>query len=447
MKFIDTESLVLDEKTLDRPPETPNLIWLHAPEIGAKGRNKRAFQAVLIRNLRHRLRVLGGDWEVRATGSRATVAPVDASVSLDDALNALERLPGIEELAAVFWLPPGLTGQRHGFPDWTLVEDAAVRAATEAYEPEAAFAVSVKRVDKGLFLKSPEIGRRLGAAIVERTPWKKVNLTTPDCVVQVDILKDGIYVRAARSKGVGGLPVGSSGRVLSLLSQGVASPVASFLMARRGCCLDHIHLTSGLHGAEDPADTAVARMVQQLSRYVLETRLFFVSCARVRDALADSDTGHEAMLARRFAMRVAEALAKRIGARGLVSGDCLGQSGLETLENLGNLAGRVALPIFQPLIAYDSREIGALARRLDLVTHSGESRGRGRAGVRRRPRTRSRADELSRLEATLMPNYDAIVDFAVRDAVCLAYDCGALVAIRQGQALFDRPSHDGGRRD
>jgi len=436
VQFIDTESILLDEETLDELPRAPNCLLLHSPEITLKGRNQRDFKAKLARNIRRRLRALGADWQVRPAHGRVYIDVSDSNASVESALEALEQVPGVEDVAAVYWLPPGLTGQRHGLPDWPIVEDAAVRVAEAAYRPDAAFAVRVHRADKRLLLKSPEIGRRLGDAIVERTPWDRVDLSNPDCTIKLDIYKDGMYVYAGRRKSIGGLPVGSGGRVLGLLSDGIDSPVASFLLAKRGCLVDHVHMTANCGTVVDHAASIVAQLARRLSLYALDTRLFLLPGAQIDAALAGQDTGFELVMFRRFLMRAAQAVAARIGAAALVTGDSLGQMSTQTLENLVSSLSAVDIPVFQPLIGQNKQEIMAVARRIGTYEASVESHKDSRARLSRNPRTRSRPAELARLEAELMPNYDTMIQATLSDAVCLQFACGELVETRTGEAAL-----------
>jgi len=414
----------------------PARIVLHCPEITLKGRNQGEFQQRLRDNVVHRLRGAGLPWRVRPARGRLYVdIPSDAGDAVTAALAALAEVPGVDTLAAARWLRPSLTGQHGDAPDWDLVEAAVVAAAREAYRPDATFAVRVNRVDKRLATTSQTLERRLGDAVRRDTDWERVRLKHPDRTFHVDVYPDGMYCYADKRPGPGGLPVGASGRVLALLSGGIDSPVAAYLAAKRGCAVDFLHLSASAAPGPDAAGSVVARLAARVSRYSLRSRLWLAPYVHFDLALPGDRTGYELVLFRRFMARVAERLARRIGAQALVTGDSLGQVASQTLENLVSGSRSVSLPLLRPLLGFNKQEIIELSRRIGTYETSIEPYKDCCALLSRKPRTRSRHEDLEALERELLPDYEGLLDRTLADAARLELDSGRVAAAAGARAL------------
>jgi thiamine biosynthesis protein ThiI len=310
--------------------------------------------------------------------------------------------------------------------DGVAMEEIVVSMAREIHEPGKSFALRVHRVDKRFPLISAEMERWLGDAVRERTSWSRVDLDAPDRTFFVDIHRDALYFYSERRKGVGGLPVGTSGRVLSLLSGGIDSPVASFLLARRGAWVDWFHMSAAHVGTGDFESSVPGRLARVLSRYSLESRLFIVPYTHFDLALASGETGYEPVLFRRFLFRVGEALAARIGAAALVTGDSLAQVASQTLQNLITTTRAVEILVLRPLVGMDKQQIMELARRIGTYEISIEPHKDCCALYARRVRTRTRADALSMLENRLFPHYAEMVERSVQDTLWGRYESGEL---------------------
>lgn len=406
---------------------------LHCPDIALKGRNQRDFRQVLVADVRHRLAALGLKSRVGATRGRLHVettalAPVDTRRLVE----ALARVPGIASLGDAVWLSPAQLGRDATTFNWRLLEDTVVELAAAAFEPDLCFAVDVKRVDKALAVGSVEAERRLGAAIRARTKWDRVDLERPDREFHVDAYPDGIYVYPERFEGVGGLPVGTLGHVLALLSGGIDSPVAAFMLARRGCRVDALHVTPGAAEGFDPEAAQVARLARTLSLYAGRMRLYVVPDIHFDLALRGAPAGHELVLFRRFLLRVAAHLAMKIRAPAAVLGDSLGQVASQTLENLLAADAAVDLPAFRPLLGFHKQEIIALARRLGTYDISIEPHRDCCTLLARNPRTRLGAGRVAAVEAALIPAYGDLLARTFADLRRLEFDCGRLRGVRAG---------------
>lgn len=406
-------------------PVKPNRIVLRAPELTLKGRNRGFFEKALVRNVALKMASLGLRWRVRSAHGRVNV-DVDPhwSGDLSEILQVLSEIAGVESLAAALWLRAEETRQQTGDPDRTLIEDTLVRLARASHGPGKSFAVRVNRVDKRLPMKSIGMEGWLGQAVRDRTEWEKVNLGCPDVVFAIDVYLDGMYFRVGRTPGIGGLPVGTGGRVLALLSGGIDSPVAAFEMAKRGCEVDFFHLTAS-HAQQGEDSYSVVRLAKSLSRYTLRSRFFSAPATHLDLALTGPPTGYEAILFRRFLVRAASVLAHRIGARALVSGDSLGQVASQTLENLGSVYRATDMPILPPLIGANKQQTIDTARRIGTYGISIEPSKDCCALLALLPKTHSDPDELQALEEQLLPRYDRLLSATLADLVWRTFDCGA----------------------
>lgn len=405
-------------------------ILLHCPELTLKGKNQIDFQHALLTNVRRRLSALGLQWRVSNARGRLNVdIPPTSTVVVDDVVKALAEVCGVETLAPALWFRPGQIGQRDGNLDINPVIDSAIQLARTVYRPRASYAVRVNRVDKSTAVKSQDMERQIGSAIGEHTDWGRVDLNRPDCRFQIDIYPDGMYLYAGKIKAGGGLPVHTSGRVLSLLSGGIDSPVATYLMARRGCSVDLFHMTASHAQLQNAEQNVVAQLAQQLSRYTLTSRFYLMPYTHFDMALLGKENRYGLVLFRRFMTRVAEALAQVIEASALVCGDSLGQVASQTLENLITHSHSVTMPILRPLIAFNKQEIIEHARNIGTYEISIQPYKDCCALLSDSPRTRSDPRRMADLEEKLIPaaDYQALIEATLADTVCIEYNCGELI--------------------
>lgn len=402
-------------------------IVLRCPEITLKGRNRADFEQALVANVGCRLRALEADWPVHHAHGRLYVdVPDDGRDRLPAVLQALAEVAGVDSLAASVWLRPRQTGQHLDDVDTGLIERTMVELAAEHVGEGDSFAVRVNRVDKRLPLTSVEMERWLGAAIRRDTAWDRVDLSRPDCLFAVDVYPDGIYFRAGKLAAIGGLPVGTGGRVLALLSGGIDSPVAAFMMAKRGCRVDFFHLAA-THAQQRDEGSPVLELARHLSRFTLRSRLFTAPATHLDLQLAQSASGYEALLFRRFLTRAAEVLARRLGAHALVVGDSLGQVASQTLENLVSVYRANEMPVLQPLIGFNKQETIAVARDIGTYEISIARYKDCCALLTRSPRTRSSAERLAELERELLPDYGGLIQSTLDDLVWRRFHCGRRV--------------------
>ena len=373
-------------------------VIVHYQEIALKGRNRPWFVERLVRNLRDatagldvvRVRPLMGRIEL-LLGPEADWAAVRERVGrifgIANFARARRTDRGLEELAAA--VIRDLGGGAGG----------AVPAARNGGATR--FRVRASRADKSFPHTSPEIEREVGGRIKAACGWR-VDLREPDVDVRVEVLADRAYYSLERHPGLGGLPSGVSGHAMCLLSGGIDSPVAAYRMMRRGCRVRfvHFHAYPILSSASQEKVHEIAAL---LTRYQLASRLYVVAFGEVQQrVVVSAPPPLRVVLYRRLMMRIAERLARRAGARALVTGDAVGQVASQTLDNLAVVGDVVRLPVLRPLVGFDKDEITREARTLGTyATSIIPDQDCCTLFTPRNPATRARRDEVEQAEAAL----------------------------------------------
>jgi len=324
-------------------------VLVHYHEIALKGRNRPFFLGKLADNLRRAT----ADLE----GARVRVLPGRLSLEVPDAAPwELVR----ERVASVFGVA-NFSRAHDVAPDVEALKAAAV--ASLRGRAFGSFRVTTKRSYKGFPKNSGEIDREVGAAVHEAT-GVRVDLERPELTLFVEVLQDRIFYSWEKHKGPGGFPVGSSGRVIALLSGGIDSPVAAQRIMKRGCTATLVHFHA--FPLQDRTTIDKAReLARILTRFQFRTRLLLVPFAAVQqEIVAGCPAPLRVVLYRRFMVRIAEALAPRVRAKALVTGESLGQVASQTLGNMAVIDEAAVGPVLRPLVAMDKEEITAEARRI-----------------------------------------------------------------------------------
>ncbi len=319
-------------------------ISVHFAEIALKGRNRPQFEKALTDNIRH---AIGPDAKIVRTESRVIVYTEGP---------AQETAAALSKVFGVAWFAPSYVTDR----DIGAVTDIVMEKAAPL--KGARLKVEASRSDKSFPLTSPEINRHVGMALEEA--GHAIDIQNPERKIYVEMLRDRAIVSFGKIAGLGGLPVGSSGKVLSLLSGGIDSPVASWLMMKRGCSVDYIHVHSG-RSPDELRGSKMPRLVEALKAYhPQKCRLFAVPYNEFYKRTLATDPRIELVLFRRFILRLASRVAEANGHLGLVTGDSIGQVASQTLENLLAASEAASLPVYRPLAALDKQEIIAIAERI-----------------------------------------------------------------------------------
>lgn len=353
---------------------SPVIVATYA-EIALKGRNRTVFMRKLLNNMRTMLKGTPVR-DIRHVESRLII-------ELEDPAAAEEVSAQLKNVFGLQWISPAVPIDRAEVEAALAADraaghepglDAVCRIAAEMAAAHsdgcAHFKVATRRSDRSFALTSPDINRIVGAAV-----YRAVDLPGrmhhPDLVVNVLVLKESLLVFCAKEKAYGGLPAGSSGRVMVLMSGGIDSPVAGWLMMRRGCRPDFVHFYSGRTAAEADTDK-IQKLVALLAGYFpvpLHLHLVPVVPYEMR-AMGNVPDSHDMVMFRRFMFKTAASLARNNKCRALVSGDSLGQVASQTIFNLGAITPDIRLPILRPLIGMDKQEITAWSRATGLFETS-----------------------------------------------------------------------------
>jgi thiamine biosynthesis protein ThiI len=327
----------------------PRVVLIHYGELALKGHNRRDFEQRVEYTVRLALR--GLEVQTHRLYGRLLVTEKTPGALANDAdiLERLSHVYGISTVGCGFEIGNTYAEIERDVLD--SLEGTTVKT----------FAVRTHRVNKEFPMMSEEVNRQLGGAILQRYGGT-VNLTKPELEVRVIISHDGNFVASHWQKGRGGLPVGVSGTVLSLLSSGIDSPVASHRMLKRGAQVVYLHFHSYPITSRASIDN-VKDIVTVLQKYQPQSRLVLIPFADAqKQIVTGAPSALRVVLYRRLMFQIAESLAKRYGAQALVTGESLGQVASQTIENMTATGSDVALPIFRPLIGNDKEEIMNEAR-------------------------------------------------------------------------------------
>jgi len=322
---------------------------VHYHEIGLKGRNRSSFENRLMRNLSSALAGTGTGRPRKLPGR--IIVPFEADADRTEIRDRLTRVFGVANVGL------GVVG--------TLDLDALSGVAWDEVRDReyATFAVRARKAHSEFPFTAREINEKVGAFLLERS-GKRVNLSKPDLTCHIEIVGDLVIVYAERLRGAGGLPVGSSGKVVVLISSGIDSPVAAARMMRRGSRVVFVHFHSQPFTDGSSARQA-AEIVELLTRYQYASTLYTVPLAPSQQLIAaTAPESLRTLLYRRMMMRIASAIARNESAGALVTGDSLGQVASQTLENLAVVEDASELPVLRPLVGRDKEEIVDEARAL-----------------------------------------------------------------------------------
>jgi thiamine biosynthesis protein ThiI len=315
---------------------------VHYGELALKGKNRGLFEGALVRNITARL----DGRRVKRRYGRLIVEGWGPEVE-----GALGSIPGIKHFARAESVAL----------DIEAIKGAALRLAKAA--PPGPFAVRTKRANKAFPLTSLEVNRLVGEAITAET-GRAVSLSEPALTIYIEICEREAYVYAERLPGLGGLPVGTSGKVVALVSGGIDSPVAAFLMMKRGCEVVLLHFfNETLHSLK--VRGKIISLAERLAHFQGELKLYMVPFGSLqREIIRAVPARYRMLVYRRTMMKLAEEIARLEGAKALVTGDSLAQVASQTLENLRLIYEATRYPVLAPLIGSDKEETIALARKI-----------------------------------------------------------------------------------
>ena len=357
-------------------------------EIVLKGANKKYFEDMLCRELKKRVKNYG-DFDVYRSQSTIYVEPKDEFCDFDGMFEAASKVFGIVSLSRAAVCEKNMDDIRR----------VAREYLPTFLEGKKTFKVESKRSDKTFPLDSMELSREIGGEVLSTCPRIKVDVHNPEVTVRVEVREYGAYVSAGRFKGAGGMPIGTNGRGLLLLSGGIDSPVAGYMMAKRGLKIEAVHFESFPYTSER-AKEKVLDLAKLLAVYAGDIYVHVVSLTHIQEELVKTcDEDYFTLLLRRYMMTIADRIAKANECGCLITGESLGQVASQTIPALACTDAVASLPVFRPVIGMDKEEIIRIARKIDTFDISIQPyEDCCTVFTPRHPRTRPTLDMLDRAE-------------------------------------------------
>ncbi len=331
-------------------------------EVALKGGNRHHFERILMRRIKEKVSDLM-DPDIKSKGG---LLIMDITKEIND-LNETKKNDFLGRLRSKLLSVFGIDSISFALitkPNLSYIIDAAPGFVEQLRRDRAinTFKVEAKRSDKSFPAKSPEIASKVGAGILKAVKNIGVDVHNPDLIVNVNVRNENAYIYEDRIRGQGGLPLGACGKGLLLLSGGIDSPVAGFLMARRGMSISAVHFNSYPYTSKRALDK-VMRLKDQLAEYVGNFDVRTVNLLPAQMAIRSKAPENEGtILTRRFMIRIANIIAEEVHANALITGESLGQVASQTAESLAVTDAAANLPILRPLIAYDKRDIIGIAK-------------------------------------------------------------------------------------
>lgn len=387
------------------PNMMKEVLLLKLGEIALKGLNRKTFEDVLIKNIKRRLQG-AGVFSVTSRQSTIYVEPMDQEADMDLAEERCAKVFGV------------VSYTRAGEAEKSLssIQEKAAEYLRDELEEAGSFKVEAKRSDKKFPQKSPEIARETGAYLMERFPHLRVDVHHPDVTVWVEVREAAAFLHADARPGAGGIPVGSGGRGLVLISGGLDSPVAAWSMAKRGLALTAVHFASPPYTSELAHDKVV-RLLQKVSEYAGRIKLVTVELTHLQEAIRDQCPEElSTVILRRYMLRAAQRVAQDEGCLCLITGESLGQVASQTLQAIACTDAVAQMPVFRPLIGTDKAEIVKTARKIDTFDTSIEPyEDCCTIFTPKHPRTKPSLEMVERGEAAI--DGEALLEEALKTAV------------------------------
>ena len=335
------------------------IFLLKLGEIVLKGANKRQFEARLRQNVRRRMKFYG-NFDVYLMQSTVYVEPMDDECDVDGAWEACAAIFGVVSLCRC----------RPCEKDLDAIFEAIENYLGDDLDCAKSFKVESKRSDKSFPLGSIQISQEIGGRLAEAHPSVKVDVHHPDYTVVVEIRDLAAYVHGPAEPGAGGLPTGAAGRAMCLLSGGIDSPVAAYMMAKRGMEIECVHFFSYPYTSQLAKDK-VLELARLVTRYSGRMTVNVVSFTQIQEAIRDNcPEEFFTLIMRRFMMEISQRIAKGDGCGALITGENLGQVASQTMEAMTVTGAVVDIPVFMPLIGMDKEEIVTIARKIGTLDTS-----------------------------------------------------------------------------
>ncbi len=381
------------------------IILIKNGELALKGLNRNTFEDILIKNMKKRLCDLG-KFEYTKSQSTIMVDPIDDNIDLDDAVERLSKVFGIAALSRACVCEK----------DFNIIKTTAEEYLQEQLEDASTFKVEAKRSDKKFPMKSPEICREMGGYLLSKFHNLKVDVHNPDIIVTIEVREKYAFVRGNNIKGAGGMPTGTSGRAGILISGGIDSPVAAYMMAKRGIELCAIHFASPPYTSE-LAEIKVMDLLKKVAKYSGVITTYVVEFTKIQEAIRDlCPEEYFTIIMRRIMMMISEKIAKTQNCSALITGESVGQVASQTMLALACTDCAVHMPVFRPCIGMDKEEIIAVSRKIDTFETSIQPyEDCCTVFTPKHPKTKPHLDDVIRAESNIK-NLDTLMDDAINNA-------------------------------
>lgn len=383
-----------------------NVVVVHYSEIGVKRKNRMIFEKILKKNLK---KALWGKFRQIVRDSSRLIIEVDSFENKDYFKKIIKNLPGVAYFSFAEKTQPELN----------LIKEKVFNLIKKCQF--TTFKIETSRAYKKFPYSSFEINQIIGAEVKD-TFKKKVDLKNPQLTIFIEITSKSSYIYLEKIYGIGGLPVGGSGRVAASLSGGIDSPVASFLTMKRGCQVIFVHIYNQNQKAIGGYEK-IKSLVKELTKFQLNSRLYIVPFGDIqREIIISSSSRFRMIIYRRFMMKILNKIAKKEGAKAIITGDSLGQVASQTLENLYCIYKASDLPVLSPLIGMNKEEIVNLAKKINTYQFSIQPYPDCCSlMVASHPKTKAKIEEIEKIENNIKSKI-SLLNQAVKKAIILDFE-------------------------
>lgn len=386
------------------------IILVKFGEMALKGLNKKTFEDMLKKNIKRRIKNLGR-FELTSAQSTIYITPMDEDADLAEVVERVGKIFGIAALCRACVCEK----------EFSDIAQKAVEYSEEILSRAKTFKVNAKRSDKAFSMKSPEICAELGGIILEKFPHLAVDVKNPDVTVTVEVRDTNAYVHSENIKGAGGLPVGSSGKAMLLLSGGIDSPVAGWMMAKRGIHISAIHYVSPPY-TSDRAQLKVEQLCEKLTDYCGGIAFFCVPFTEIQEAIKDNcPEEFFTIIMRRLMMEIAQRIAARDDCLALITGESVGQVASQTMAAMACTDAVCRMPVFRPCVGMDKTEIIEIARKIDTFDISIEPyEDCCTVFTPKHPKVRPRLEDIEKAQKSF--EFEPLVQKAVEETTMKLFD-------------------------
>ncbi len=400
-------------RSRESPPGGRKGVWMFTAflikyaEIGVKGRNRYIFEDALVQQIKYAVRRCEGEFKVTRTQGRIYVEAV-SGFDFDEIVDNLKTVFGISGICPVVYV------RDEGFEK---LGEEIIRYVGEVYpETDKSFKVNARRARKNYPLTSMEINSGIGSILLDAYPAMKVDVHKPDILLNIEI-REKIYIYSETIPGPGGMPVGTGGKAMLLLSGGIDSPVAGYMIAKRGVKIDAVYFHAPPYTSER-AKQKVVDLARIISRYTGPVYLHVINFTDIQLYIYDKCPHEElTIIMRRYMMRIAERIAKETECLGLITGESIGQVASQTMHSLAATNEVCTMPVYRPLIGFDKMEIVDISEKINTYETSIQPfEDCCTIFVAKHPVTKPNLNIIRRHEENLQEKIEEMVDTAVRTA-------------------------------